>query len=255
MMRYGRLQASRFPFGLAPQTLYTNTSSTGGFGFEGLQPGTYFVKAHKAGYFDIQSAAEVVAGVNDPKLVKISMQTDTSFRKPYVQPQQLEGYVECTTSVLAACGAANFAAAAPCIFGLPCVENATNDRFGLYVYYDANASMIQSEMVWDSSQALSVELTLEMENTGFCDAPGDTYVQDVTGPSPIYNKLDQKDVESVPFGGSCPIFHSVFSGDTQGTPLGVTASQPFTIYSHSFYGFLPADGWRFTVDGTPTPPQ
>jgi hypothetical protein len=31
-------------------------------------------------------------------------------------------------------------------------------------------------------------------------------------------------------------------------------NQPVRLFLHSFYGYLPPDGWRFAVDGAPPPP-
>jgi hypothetical protein len=36
---------------------------------------------------------------------------------------------------------------------------------------------------------------------------------------------------------------------------GLTVQQRADAYIHSFYNFVPADGWRFTKDGPPQVPQ
>jgi hypothetical protein len=135
-----------------------------------------------------------------------------------------------------------------------CLGNVTDDRFGLNFFYDANATVIQSEMFWTSTQPVTTQLDLEMENLGNCTAAGDSYIKDVAGESPIYNRLDAKDVQAGSIGGNCPIWHSVFSGGFAGTPAGVTVQQKFSIFSHSFYNYAPPDGWRFSTSGEVPPP-
>ena len=65
----------------------TVTTEVGTFGFEGLPPGTYFVTASKAGYFDAQEDADVVAGVPEPPVVKLQMTADFYGHMPPVGGQ------------------------------------------------------------------------------------------------------------------------------------------------------------------------
>ena len=92
-----------------------------------------------------------------------------------------------------------------------------------------------------------------METITGCD---DEYYENTeSGNSPLMNFATGEEIEDAQIGGECSIFHSLFSGDTAGTPLGLTVQQRFDAYSHSFYGFLPPEGWRFTTDGNPVPPR
>ena len=214
------------------------------------------LKAHRFGFFDVQQSADVVAGVDNPPAVKVQMARDVRA-VAYASVQKQDGYIVCTTSVVAVCGAPNVVSNLLLCPALGvCLGNVTDDRFGLDFFYEPNATWIQSEMFWDSTQALSTELNLEMENLGDCEADGDSYIEDTRGPSPIYNTLDSDEVAKGTIGGACPIFHSVFSGQVAGTPGGFTVQQRFSIISHSFYGYQPPDGWRFSVDGdAPAPPS
>ncbi len=231
------------------------TNNSGGFGFANLDPGTYFVSASKAGFLTGQTSAEVKANDDSPPSVRLVLEPDRAYSKPYYSVQKQAGYIECTTSVIATCGAPNVVSnVLLCPAFNICLGNITDDRFGIDFYYEPNASMIQSEMFWDTSQALSPELTLSMENISECVAPGDSYNEGVTGTSPIFNIADAKEIAAGTIGGRCSIFHSVFSGGVGGTPAGVTAQQKFEIISHSFYGYNAPEGWRFSKDGNPPTP-
>jgi hypothetical protein len=239
------------------------TGATGSFGFSKLPAGTYFLHATRFGFFPIQQSAEVVPGVKDPPVVKILMQRDNR-QVAYLQVQKQEGYIVCTTSVVAVCGAPNVVSTVLlCPAFNVCLGNLTDDRFGLNFFYDPNATMIQSEMFWDSTQSLSTQLSLEMENLGNCTAAGDSYIKDTAGDSPIFNKMNAQDIQNGTIGGNCPVFHSVFSGGVASTPptpatgpigIGGTIQQRFTIISHAFYGYEAPEGWRFSVDGDPPAP-
>jgi len=237
------------------KTLTTNSTASGGFGFQGLPEGTYFLKAHKLGYHDAQTAADVKAGISDPPITKVQL-TIFPGTKPYFSAQSFKGFIECTSSVVAICGAPNIVSEdLLCPVFQVCQGNLTDDRFGWDFYYEPNATMIQSEIVWDSTQSASAELSLEMEdNDDGCTAASDAYVEDTAGPSPIYNIVDAKEIETGSIGGTCPIWHSLFSGGAAGTPAGVTVNQDYRAFSHSFYHMTPPDGWRFSKDGDPPQP-
>ena len=248
---------------LASTGAVTTTGDDGLFGFSDLGPGTYFLQVSKVGFFATQQSADVVAAVAEPPVVKVLLKADVSYL-PYANLLVYDGWIECTTSFVVLCGAPNtlepiFCAGAeqPPLPPLPpiCYGNLTNDRFTWYFHYEPNMTWMQTEMVWESSQALSVELTLEMETL----SPGcedDDYYFNVDGPSPIVWSADGselKDTETL-FGPDCPVYHSIFSGETAGTPLGVTAEQRFRAFSTTFYQYQPPEGWSFVESGAVPPP-
>ena len=239
------------------------TRDDGLFGFDGLEPGTYFFTVTRLGYRTIQQSADVVAGEQQPKAVKVVLVADPAAA-PFVEAQVYEGYIECTTSVLVLCGAP----------GLLTGQQLTNDRFTWDQYFTNNATHIQAEMVWESTQAVSPELYFEMEVLhGDCErAEGSqvsSFLNGTRGPSPIYATVNQTEIRDWDLGQVCPIYMSLFSGGVPGAPCGdadptgtapgwcagATLQQRFTMYFHSFYNFMPNPGWRFTVDGQPVPPR
>lgn len=239
--------------GLVNDGRQVNTTEAGTFSFSNLQPGTYLLEAKKFGYSSARQSVEVVAGDANPPSTKIQLIQDPS-QVAFVSAQTFTGYIMCTTSFVATCGAPNVVSnVLLCPVFNVCLGNVTDDRFGFDLFYEANASFIQSELVWRSTQPLSTQLSLQMETIVGCEA--DYYERTVAGDSPIINFANQTEIAAAEIGGACSIFHSIFSGDSFGTPVGVTVQQQFEVFSHSFYGFLPPEGWTFGLHGTPSPPQ
>jgi hypothetical protein len=240
------------------KTLTNETNGNGGFGFSGLEPGTYFVVATKSGYIGSQTSVEVVANQNDPPSARITLQADASFVKPYATVEKHVGFIECTTSVLVTCGAPNLLTG----------QEITSDAFTWDQYFADNATVIQTEMAWTSSQALSPKLYLEMELLdGGCKSGA--LVNNSMGESPIMTRVDVAKVLAETkdaIGSACPIYYSVFSGAITGTPclppappinnfcFGVTVEQKFEVYMVEFHGFRPTAAYRFVTDGPPKAP-
>ena len=242
----------------------TTTGDDGLFGFDSLAPGTYFLAIERLGYFPVQQSAEVVAGVAEPPIVKALLKRDLALT-PFWQGLTFEGYIECTTSVLVLCGA-------------PAVltgQSFTNDRFAWDQYFADNATHLQAEMVWESTQAASPEMYFEMEvlNDDCEDADEDndigSFLNSTRGTSPIYATVNATEVAEFSIGSTCPIWMSLFSGAINGTPCfddvdptgtapawcaGFTVQQRFTMYFHTFHHYTPPSGWRFTMEPPPEPP-
>ncbi len=231
------------------------TTADGLFGFSDLEPGTYFLQVSKPGFHTVQQSAEVVAGDVAPPVVRILLVADSTYQ-PYVTSFLYEGWIECTTSVLVLCGAPNTLEPIMCEEFGACYGNLTNDRFTWNFYYEPNMTWLQTEMSWQSSQALSPELGLEMETlaTG-CE--GDDYYFFAGSASPIVwgvNGTVIADTDVV-LGPECPVYYSVFAGGNGGVPVGFTLQQRFAAYSFAFYSYEPPEGWSFTESGTvPEPP-
>jgi hypothetical protein len=220
------------------------TTDAGTFGFDELAPGTYFLEVSKPGFFPAQQSAEVVAGVADPAIVKVLLAVDAA-NLPFVEAMVYEGFIECTTSLVVLCGAPN----------LLLEQNITNDRFTWDQYFSDGADLVVIDLVWESTQALSPALSLEMEALdGGCDA-SDTYIGGTDGPSPLVARIDAEQVEEFNLGQTCPIYFSIFAGDASSgaapLPVGATVQQRFSAYIHAFHGYAP-ESWSFS-SGEPVP--
>jgi Carboxypeptidase regulatory-like domain len=245
-----------------PSTGNTTTTADGLFGFSDLEPGPYFVHAEKAGFVAAQSTADVVAGVDDPPVVKILLTADATTA-PYVATFIFEGFIECSESFVAA-GHATCSQA-----GLP------NDKFDVTYNPDRQPQWIQSEMHWESTQAVSPGLHVAYS------VPGEGLLLDnpveAGGPSPLLLQANETMVEQLDVMGDNGLFIRVFNEPIEGTRpsdpvngddcldrpalggcangVGVTIEQSFTIITNIFYGFAPDPAWRYAVDGPAAPPQ
>jgi hypothetical protein len=243
------------------------TNADGAFGFDALAPGTYFLKVSKLGYFPAQQSAEVVAGVAAPDVVKVQLAQDVSFRA-YHEAVVYEGFIECTTSFLVLCGAPNTLEPSLCggLDPLPpvCYGTLTNDRFTFTLFFGENVTLVQSELVWTSTQAASPELSYQQESLNADESCEDTTLSEdlnhTDGASPIMTRLHRNVLEEYTIGPVCGVYYSVFSGDATGDPTGqgvdagVTVQQRFSFFIHAFYGYVPPADWRFSDDSTVPPP-
>lgn len=186
--------------------LTTETKEDGLFGFDGLKPGEYFVSATKAGYGAVQTSASVVAGVDDPPIVKIRLEADPSLQ-PYFEERVYEAFIGCSvtspTVSVALCDV------------LGPVKEATNNEFLVTYEVTGKPWWIQSEAIWDSSQPTGDDLSLSL--TDFSSGPQRT-VADARGKSPIYFGVNRTVAEQYGYEpGNNTLTIRLFSTTTQGT--------------------------------------
>lgn len=243
----------------------TTSNAAGAFGFDDLAPGTYFLNAAKLGYSSVQHSVEVVAGVGDPPVAKLLMAVDARTT-PFYEAYVFDGYIECSFTLVvvafAACSAPPIVTGFACDEAGVCVGNVTTDNFGINYPISRPPTWLQSEMVWESTQALGGEMAVMYswgcgdENGGFlCD-------HGAQGTSPVLLTANATEIAEINEGNlgqdNETLFVRVFNRgltETMGR-LGATVEQRFTIYSHFFYGYEPPEGWRFTADqAVPGPPQ
>ncbi len=243
------------------------TDEDGFFGFQGLEPGSYFIQAQKAGWENIQASTTVSAGEDKPPLVRIQMVPDP-VTLPSVAALQFDGIIVCSFSLVAV----GFAA---------CSAAGLDDRF--IVTYDMASlggfpTYVQSEMIWQSTQALGENMNM------LYSAPGDGALlhnyEESEGPSPLVNRanqtlLEENDVSG--YGLQIRVFNSAVTGTDIGRDygdptdgdncierpalggcangLGATIDQRFVVYTHAFHNWEPAEDFQFSNDGAPEPPQ
>jgi hypothetical protein len=265
----------------------TNSTATGAFGFQGLAPGTYLVKAHKAGYRDTQASAEVKAGVDESLSVKLTLPLDASFVRPYAVGSVFKGFIDCglTTPVvgIAVCSIPN---GPTCGINdsVPCTGNVTADRFATFIPVDGGVPLwIQHELVWTATQAAGDQFTIAARTATADQARANSYEDDLpdqpTGTSPLLAVVNTTTIQKHDIGrNGTGLEPAIFTGGVPSTgdqacapvlptpppaphggfclfDTGATLEQDFTLYTHIFYGFTPPEGYRFTKDGEPTPPQ
>ncbi|HUR61108.1 MAG TPA: carboxypeptidase-like regulatory domain-containing protein [Candidatus Thermoplasmatota archaeon] len=248
----------------------TETNENGLFGFEGVAPGSHFLKVSKAGYADMQQSTQVEAGVDNPPLVKVQM-TAVSGLAPYVQVFKWDGFLECALSVIALCGAFNGPACPQA-----CTPNVTDDQFTSLVPVEKPPQLVQSEVVWQTTTAASDQLWLwhsrgdikDGSYNGSCNC----WAQ---GKSPLLMKTNESVAAAQHYGTHNQVYLRMFTGSIEGTRnplnpegcypgspgpntycggLGFSVEQDFTVFTHVFYGYLPTPGWRFSEQSEPPAP-
>lgn len=233
----------------------TTSNDNGLFLFGAMQPGSYFLQTAKAGYNATQTAAEVVAGVDEPNIVKILLVRNPGA-VPNVEEIQLAGFITCGVAVVVSsvgCATVNLMA------------DAIGDRVYFPFEFTSLPTWIQGELVWTHTQPAGGQMIWQIAG---CATPGDTnpYCDGPPAmPSPALTFVDTERInehaDSIMddgiqyniFGGP----HATCTADTPYTPYGcgVTINQKFDIFLHHFYNFVPPEGWRFTNDGSPQLPR
>lgn len=236
------------------------TGQNGEFGFAGLEPGTYFLQASKQGYTTIQTSTEVVAGVDDPEILKIGLVAIPS-EQPYVETHALAGYL----SFGAAIGVTSIGTT---IWGP--IADTLGDRSIWDMTFTVLPMWIQGELVWEQTQPAGGEFIWEMTEAGSNSPVG--YRETTSSPALAYwntttiaehneTVLDpERGVAYRFFGGPHPLLKP---GDACANPVinpcyfgyGLTVQQKADAFVHNFFNFAPEEGWRFTEHGDPKVPE
>lgn len=236
-----------------PSTGSSTSSEEGLFGFDQLEPGTYFLQVSRLGFKTTQVSAEVVAAVAEPPITRVLLAADTSFVPPYYEQYIFEGFMECSTGAGAAGGYAYLNACSGSAELFP--NDKTTERYVLSGYPD----WVQSEMIWESTQSVSRSLAhnFHYPDPGEADGQKD---QSVEGESPLTNTMDNETakeyLEGVEYeeGDNLTLRQRIFTRATDGTGPALTIQQRFTVYTTVFYGYLPPEGWTLRESGEVPPP-
>lgn len=238
----------------------TTTNENGAFVFEGIEPGSHFLKAAKPGFSEVQQSVEVRAGVDTPPIVKIQLVPDATTQ-PFIQAMVYDAYIQCSESLV--------------LVGYS--GGCSNDFLVEYGPGELGRTpdFAQSEMVWESTQPLG-----DWMNVMYSSAPlpGETllhnYVED-EGASPLTIQANQTLMESKGVINEWPLMVRIFNSGLEGTDIGrdygdprdgdncverpalggcttgvgATIDQVLTVYSHAFFNVDPDLEWRFLEDG------
>jgi hypothetical protein len=239
------------------------STEAGTFGFDSLAPGPYFLTVSKPGFLAAQASAEVVAGVAEPPVVKVLLGIDAA-NQPYVEAYVFSGFIECMTPNVALCGLINDLVA----IGTG-TENVTQDNSQVVYPLSKVPTWVQTEMVWQSTQAAGSEMSVMYSYFYGCDDPTFYCDHEASGPSPLLLVANQTVIETIGLGTEEDVYIRTFTEAIPGTrqcspvelpevgqpctgPAGLTFEQGFEYYTHIFYGYQPAEGWRFS-SGEPAP--
>lgn len=218
------------------------TDANGAFVFLDLEPGTYFLQVSKPGWTSIQQSTDVVANVQDPAIVKISIEKIPGA-EPRAVTLQTDGFIGCS-------------------FGTPLTYHSCSylQEENPEVYFDIEGvpRWIQTEIIWDSTQPSGDWLYVVQ---GICSCDGG--VPDVGGAR--FDELPDATTNHLAW--ATPEFLTEFEvGGENGKQVvvsvsasgpepettngsGVAYSQAFSVYATFFYNFDPDQSWSFGANG------
>lgn len=225
---------------LTPGDATVLSDAEGRFGFADLAAGTYFLTASKAGHTTVQASVDVVAGEAAPAATLLRLQR-LPGTEPYVVAMQWDGFMQCSFTVAIA-------------FGTGClVGGFTDDNSRRFDEIDDQPTFLQSELDWDTTQALGTNLCMRhyaSEGIG-----GEVLMDDVCGPAPLMQVAGADVLNGTAVGSGMGLERVVWVDDfAVDTTLGLALNQQFTVYTHLFHNFAPPEGWTFLADGSPPVP-
>ncbi|HUR25841.1 MAG TPA: carboxypeptidase-like regulatory domain-containing protein [Candidatus Thermoplasmatota archaeon] len=243
------------------------TGADGLFGFDGLEPGTWFVSVSKVAYQEAQVSTEVVAGVDDPDVLKVLL-VFVPGEAPFLTELNVEAFVQCIIPGANMCAIINLY---PCAIAGLC-DPIVDDTSFVLIYDEIigqkrTPDWFQTEMVWQSTQSVSAWLSIRSSAHSPDDGAGlDERIKSVIGPSPLVVSLDKENATEWETGTEEGISYEIFGANEYTCPLatpvgniglcgGFVLNQRVSFYFHVFYGYTPPEGWQFSVDGAAQPPR
>ena len=223
----------------------TTSNDKGAFGFDGLEPGTYFLKVHKHGYADVQASAEVVPGVDSPSPVRVQLQA-IKLATPAVEVRQIKMHLTGSGWIVSPA----VSTGVTCCF-VSQLGNETSWFYGFSLEGNGTRA-VQVLVSWEAGQPGATNALVE---ASLLDNDKTIADNSTIGPSPAIINFD---AEAINGHTAKPLSISgdVYAYPSDGTPVdaGVSASQDYNIFAIAFYNFDPPTDYRFDRDGTPVVP-
>lgn len=249
---------------------HSTTDANGSFGFAGLTPGSYQIRAKKPGFGEAQTVATVAAGDNQPPLVKFTLLFDPGLGS-YVEAHVWDGYIECGSYApvighFAICTAGPTLNAMLCPSGV-CTGNVTQDHIFTFYMLTSLPEWVQAELVWQSTQQFGQGLQLFLSSSTPENAAGTGFDENLNvtrGASPLLGTLNRTVMAAAGIGTEKGLFPRVYPAPYDPTVqcipgagcdgVGIAVSQRFTAYFHFFFNYKPPSDWRFSATGLVPPP-
>ncbi|HJQ93445.1 MAG TPA: carboxypeptidase-like regulatory domain-containing protein [Candidatus Thermoplasmatota archaeon] len=235
------------------------TDEDGRFAFGDLEPGTYFLEVSALQFAPAQSSAEVVAGVDEPPVLRIQLER-LFDQEPFVEQLKFDGFLACAYAIGVSSTCVNDYTRILTVCPGGCLRDYNLSETGGNVreYVTPVGPGWQDlvfEMVWEpTASGTSEQLGIVVSYYGRIGA-SHTFDSD-SQPSPLRLEIKVDPDASTPPGevpdkipaAGIPdlfVFFSAGSGS-------VAVNQPFQAFQTSFYYGVPPDGWSF-VNGDPLP--
>lgn len=251
--------------GLAERS--TESDAQGRFVFSGLAPGTYFLTVTSSVHKEVQSSAEVVAGVAEPPLVRV--QLERLFQQdPYSIQVVHDGFFECSQA------GAGLYSSSNCVYDpyrwalgppspLQPVDNVTQQEREWHADVNAGWQQMVFEMTWEpTSQGTSTAMGMVV-STFKPERDGGHWFAEFEGATPLRGQLDVGDEHEsasglepsrVPEEGMADMsFFVSVRPPADSTcvllcaPPGLAVNQQFTVYLTMFHFGVPQDGWSLVA--------
>lgn len=218
------------------------TAEDGGFVFNGLAAGTYFITASKPGFTPVQASGTVVAGDADPPLVKMLLTLDI-VSAPFTQLQEWKAFLQCGAGA-----PVDNPVSGPHTTINPCFLTGSDNVHSFEYAPGVRPAFAQAEAVWKGTQPLGNRLQF-----GYYDpASLATNWKTVDGVSPLILPATSEEVVAAVGNDSNDLTVRIFAGTHQPT---VVLNQAYDIYMQYFYNFVPREGYTFAGDGPCNPPE
>jgi len=243
--------------------LNKTTDAQGRFAFGDLSPGGYFIRVSHPQYAPAQTSVQVVAGVDDPAVVRVQM-TRLFSQAPYSEQIKFDGYLQCSISFPVGTTCVNDytrivgntvpGCEGGCLKQYNVSKTAGNNR-EYVTAVGPGWQVIVFEAYWEESTSVGHGLDISVS---FFTRPDSSHFFGTTAsPSPLRLEFDvnktgegqQEDPKLINWQGQNDLF--VFYNDGGG-PGSLTVDQKFTSLQTNFYYGLPPDGWAF-AKGDPLP--
>jgi hypothetical protein len=220
---------------LDPQA--TVTTAVGAFGFEDLEPGTYFLDIEMLGYASVQTSAEVVAGVSEPDPVRV-MLTAVYTGTPNFETLKLVMH-------LSGSGWVDGVGGVTC-----CYIDGFNRSWFFDMDFSANGTwFVQTITTWEPNVALSETARIEIEASSGDDSLGENLTYSASPSVSEFHKDELADMTD-----PIHLFGSIFAYPTAPLPIALSVEQDYTVYAIAFNNFDPPANYRFDRDGNPETP-
>lgn len=230
---------------LQPGDRNVTADTEGRFGFADLEPGMYLVRAAKKDYTNAQATVEVVAGDSEPRPAMLVLERILGT-EPYVDVMSWDGYLQCS---LIAAG----------FFFTGCMaSDVTGDDSRREDLIVLPPEFLQSELTWDSTQALGSNLCMKHYARDGSDFEPIRDTQDrlheACGAVPVVQSFNRTELNATQVGEGRGIERVVWVAYAVDGALGLAFQQQFTVFTHVFHNFVPDEGWVFVNDGPPRVP-